>query len=564
MSPRAPVPAKTKNSYETPERRTLPSPPPAAGRVQRAEIGHSPAAQANAGGLIADDDARETAPGQMRKSVFLDQLRAAACPAADAELTAVGRSTEGCPYIERWIGRYRGQPAARLERAILKYAPDSAGAATAQEYIPLVTGRIRLAVRRWATTGDITGVPEEMQGELAGGGLAGGIGTALGSIGSAIGGAISGIFTKARPGGARQTEHPAAAQAKLGAGSPLEGAVKSRMETAFGHDFSRVRVHTDRGAADLSDRVNARAFTVGPHVAFGAGEYRPGTPLGDALIAHELAHVVQQGDGSRGAGDSPKLEADADVAAAAAVGSLWSGAKVKRAAAPRLRSGLQLQRCSRRATPATQAESDRWIQGRFGRRVAQAITEGRTASASVFHFEDDATFCPKAQAEGLLAGNTCDEVKGFVDPHSTIPRHVWIHRNVQGADTVLHEALHVYSHPDFPAILRNVINEGTTQYFTRRIADAQSLQISDSYPLRTQQIGVLVDTVGEGPLLNAYFQGQVRALQAAVDSARGPRTFEAWRCEMTLLAFEQAEALMRGQQPNVSMLPLCRERLGPL
>ncbi len=52
--------------------------------------------------------------------------------------------------------------------------------------------------------------------------------------------------------------------------------------------------HTDSNASSVSNRVNARAFTVGNHVAFGGGEYKPGTLAGDALIAHELAHTVQQ------------------------------------------------------------------------------------------------------------------------------------------------------------------------------------------------------------------------------------------------------------------------------
>jgi hypothetical protein len=66
------------------------------------------------------------------------------------------------------------------------------------------------------------------------------------------------------------------------------------MEGAFGRSFTGVAVHTDGRAARLLSNLNARAFTVGEHVAFGGGEYRPVTMIGDALIAHELAQVVQQ------------------------------------------------------------------------------------------------------------------------------------------------------------------------------------------------------------------------------------------------------------------------------
>jgi hypothetical protein len=66
------------------------------------------------------------------------------------------------------------------------------------------------------------------------------------------------------------------------------------MEARFGHDFSRVRVHSDAPAAESADAVQARAYTVGNDIVFGRGEYAPGTAKGRRLMAHELTHVVQQ------------------------------------------------------------------------------------------------------------------------------------------------------------------------------------------------------------------------------------------------------------------------------
>ena len=66
------------------------------------------------------------------------------------------------------------------------------------------------------------------------------------------------------------------------------------MEARFGHDFSQVRIHADGKAAESAQAVNARAFTVGRDVVFGSGEYAPGSPQGQRLLAHELVHVVQQ------------------------------------------------------------------------------------------------------------------------------------------------------------------------------------------------------------------------------------------------------------------------------
>jgi Domain of unknown function (DUF4157) len=66
------------------------------------------------------------------------------------------------------------------------------------------------------------------------------------------------------------------------------------MEPRFGHDFSKVRVHTDAEAAESAQAVNALAYTVGRDVVFGAGQYAPQTSEGRRLLAHELTHVVQQ------------------------------------------------------------------------------------------------------------------------------------------------------------------------------------------------------------------------------------------------------------------------------
>jgi hypothetical protein len=71
------------------------------------------------------------------------------------------------------------------------------------------------------------------------------------------------------------------------------------MEPRFGHDFSHVRVYTDAKAAESALAVNALAYTVGRDVVFGTGKYSPGTPRGKRLIAHELAHTIQQSSAMR-------------------------------------------------------------------------------------------------------------------------------------------------------------------------------------------------------------------------------------------------------------------------
>ena len=75
-------------------------------------------------------------------------------------------------------------------------------------------------------------------------------------------------------------------------GRPLDAAVRTPMERAFGRDLSRVRLHADSAVAG---EIGAHAFTVGQHVHLGVGAPSAGSPAGDRLLAHELAHVVQGG-----------------------------------------------------------------------------------------------------------------------------------------------------------------------------------------------------------------------------------------------------------------------------
>lgn len=80
-----------------------------------------------------------------------------------------------------------------------------------------------------------------------------------------------------------------------GAGTALDERARPLAERILGPDFSRVRIHTDARAAESATAVGALAYAVGSHIVFGAGRFAPGTSEGDHLLAHELAHVAQQG-----------------------------------------------------------------------------------------------------------------------------------------------------------------------------------------------------------------------------------------------------------------------------
>lgn len=80
-------------------------------------------------------------------------------------------------------------------------------------------------------------------------------------------------------------------------GQPLPESTRAFFEPRFGRDFSQVWLHTDSKAAEPAQAVNAKAFTVGRDIVFGAGQYAPDTLMGKRLIAHELTHVVQKEKG---------------------------------------------------------------------------------------------------------------------------------------------------------------------------------------------------------------------------------------------------------------------------
>ena len=101
----------------------------------------------------------------------------------------------------------------------------------------------------------------------------------------------------------------------LGSGAPLDPAVRAEMETRFGESFADVRIHDDAQAHRSAEQLEAKAYTHGSDVAFSEGRYAPEAPEGKRLLAHELAHVVQQ----RRGGAAPELSSAAPHEAGAAL-----------------------------------------------------------------------------------------------------------------------------------------------------------------------------------------------------------------------------------------------------
>ena len=110
-----------------------------------------------------------------------------------------------------------------------------------------------------------------------------------------VGNAAPKIQRDARDSDAAAQDAPASVDRALASSCrPLDAPLRHDMEQRFGHDFSRVRVHADSAAQQSARDVNAKAYTVGQDIAFGAGQFAPATQAGQRLLAHELTHVVQQ------------------------------------------------------------------------------------------------------------------------------------------------------------------------------------------------------------------------------------------------------------------------------
>jgi hypothetical protein len=128
-----------------------------------------------------------------------------------------------------------------------------------------------------------------------------------------------------------------------GGGSPLDPGARTFLEQRMGADFSDVRVHTGPGADESAGSIGAQAYTVGTDVVFSSGAYQPDSPSGRHVLAHELAHVIQQKagpvDGTPAAGGisvsdpSDRFEQAAGRAADQAMSGEGGGATAQRAEA---------------------------------------------------------------------------------------------------------------------------------------------------------------------------------------------------------------------------------------
>lgn len=162
-------------------------------------------------------------------------------------------------------------------------------------------------------------------------------------------------------------------------------------ERALGHDFSSVRVYAGEGAARSARAEGAVAYSFGDRLVFGAGAYAPGTPAGDRLLVHELAHVAQQRGGNGRPIGAAAAEREADAAAAHVVGR-----RCGRAAVSRRPVGIHRQLQPTPTTP--RAHFERWLDKRFrGVRVVNGTRSRQTSEVFSRRVNGQATTIPANQ-----------------------------------------------------------------------------------------------------------------------------------------------------------------------
>ncbi|MBK7538218.1 MAG: DUF4157 domain-containing protein [Myxococcales bacterium] len=260
--------------------------------------GAQPAAPAP---LLMDDDANAAAaPRTMRKGAFLAALRPAVQAAVEAELAATG-ATDGCPYLERVFAHYAAAPAAAAESLLLRWIPDARAAASAHDLLPMVIARVLQGVRAWRATGQLPAEVLAAAPQLAQ--------QAADETAPPVAGSLDAL------------------EAELGPGQPLDATTQRRMAEGLGADVSSARLHTGALAHSKAEQHQAVAFAVGPNIVLGARAPQLDSPAGQALLAHELAHTLQQRDAAQDAHarrrpiapESAAAEQDADQAGAQAL-----------------------------------------------------------------------------------------------------------------------------------------------------------------------------------------------------------------------------------------------------
>lgn len=328
-----------------------------------------------------------------------------------------------------------------------------------------------------------------------------------------------------------------------GPGRPLDSGVRHTMEQRFGHDFSHVRVH-DGAPRGVS------ALTQGRDVAFGAGKYDPASERGRRLIAHELAHVVQQSRGVRKEGGGrvdDHLEREADRASDAALAGRH--AAITATSAP----AVQYKKDDPKVKHTTGKQVDTYLNAStFIKTYIEAKFKKGIKAEGHVHIHTPDEFI-KAWVKYALGRRNPDTGKLFTEAEARAwelsteafrdGTEIHLHESRGDSTAAIHESIHLFQDDAFSSKVGHNAKEGATEYFTRMICAEQKIKSEDYYSDQHKSIQKLVKLTTKETLAAAYFQGKVDALEKAVE-AKGKGTFAKWVGFMNQAKYSDANALL--------------------
>jgi hypothetical protein len=295
------------------------------------------------------------------------------------------------------------------------------------------------------------------------------------------------------------------------AGNTIEEGAGRFLKARFGHRFSEVRIHDDGAAHHAASAMRARAFTLGEHVFFGAGQYAPRTRSGMKLVAHELTHVLQDAKNP-----FPVLRRSPDLS------KRTTGEKVTDSIAADVDAALAASKTITTFVPADQLKKTSGhlhtdLKGQFEKHEAESEKASGQKSAPV----------PQGQVTA-----------GFTDLRTGV---IHLKDQIATVESAVHEAVHLNSQVGdtkkglsaFQRDFGHPLEEGVTQYFTNKVLAEQKLAAGTAYPDQLKLAQAFIAALGQsGEKLvgDAYFKGTTDARDALVNAAnKGHRDLGPWR-----------------------------------
>jgi hypothetical protein len=318
------------------------------------------------------------------------------------------------------------------------------------------------------------------------------------------------VSSSARPGARVLSGTQAPEQLTRSAGNTIEDGAGRFLKARFGHRFSQVRIHDDSAAHGVASTMRARAFTLGDHVFFGAGQYAPGTRSGMNLLAHELTHVLQD------AGTPFPVLRRAPV-----LSNRTTKEKVTDTIAADVDAALAASKTITSFVPEKQLKK----------------TSGHLHTDLKGQFEKHEEESAKASGQKSAPTPLGEVTQGFTDLRTGV---IHLKDQVATVESAIHEAVHLNSQvgdtkkglSTFQREFGHPLEEGVTQYFTNKVLEEQKLAAGTAYPHQLKLAQAFIDAFGQqGEKLvgDAYFKGTTDARDALVNASNKHGDLARWR-----------------------------------